>query len=284
MSESQNPALEAFLTAATEPAPSPAPPQPQATEPEPSAPKPQPKTEGTPPVPPPSEADADGEDGSETVPVSVVRKMREDNKSARAAAEARVEELRAQVEALQNPKPAHQPGATMTIEQRVRPPAPDFRTDPEGYVRWQDTQRLNDKLDGSEAMLRREIGREAVTQIQEAFRAAAEADPTLWDKLYMQQDPYDWARHQVTQMKMLREIGSDPEAYRAKMRAEWEAEMAAKQAQVQAEPPPISPAAGLPPSLANVRSSAPRGEVFNGPPPLEDVVGRNSGDRYVRNR
>ena len=43
------------------------------------------------------------------------------------------------------------------------------------------------------------------------------------------------------------EIGTDPVAYEAKIRAKIEAERGA-------DPPPVSPAAGLPPSLANARS------------------------------
>jgi hypothetical protein len=63
------------------------------------------------------------------------------------------------------------------------------------------------------------------------------------------------------------EIGTDPAAYEARLRAKWEQEKGAD--------PPVSPVAGMPPSLANARSSAPRGmNGFSGPPSLDDIFTR----------
>jgi hypothetical protein len=63
------------------------------------------------------------------------------------------------------------------------------------------------------------------------------------------------------------EIGTDPAAYEAKIRAKIEAERGAD--------PPVSPVAGMPPSLANARSSAPRGtNGFTGPPSMDDILRR----------
>jgi hypothetical protein len=90
----------------------------------------------------------------------------------------------------------------------------------------------------------------------------------------------------MMQQRVVAEVGTDPDAYRAKMRAEIEAEVRAQLGAGQggAAPPPVSPAAGIPPSLATVRSSAPRGQVFSGPPPIDDIVGRRSGDIFARQR
>jgi hypothetical protein len=63
------------------------------------------------------------------------------------------------------------------------------------------------------------------------------------------------------------EIGTDPAAYEQKLRAKWEAERGAD--------PLVSPVANLPPSLANARSSAPRGmNGFSGPPSIDDILKR----------
>jgi hypothetical protein len=74
----------------------------------------------------------------------------------------------------------------------------------------------------------------------------------------------------------MRDLGDDPAAYRERIRAELAAEMANGTAPM----PPVSPAAGLQPSLANVRSAAPRGApAFSGPPSLGDIVRREPRPR-----
>jgi hypothetical protein len=277
---SNNPALDAFLSASSAPEagrpPPEAPPQPQAPSPEPSKPEqPTPRPEAAPAAPVEEDAEP-ADDGSGTVPIAALRKAREDHKGRAARAEGVIAELRAQLEASKRPPPPAE-----QAEQRVpRQPPPDPARDPSGYHLWMQTERQNDKLDLSEAMLRRQLGDEAVEALQQEFKAAAQTDRSLWDKLYAAPDPYAWAHKQMQQMRVVRDVGTDPEAYRAKLRAEVEAEYRAKIEQ-QA---PVSPVAGLPPSLANVRSSAPRGQTFSGPPPMEDIVGRQSGDIFQRRR
>jgi hypothetical protein len=65
------------------------------------------------------------------------------------------------------------------------------------------------------------------------------------------------------------EIGTDPAAYEAKLRAKWEQERGNGNA------PLVSPAAGLPPSLANVRSSGGRAtNGYAGPMSMDDILSR----------
>jgi hypothetical protein len=67
--------------------------------------------------------------------------------------------------------------------------------------------------------------------------------------------------------KLHDEIGTDPAAYEARLRAKWESERGNG-----AQP---SPVAGMPPSLANARSSAPRSSNgFSGPLAMEDILRR----------
>jgi hypothetical protein len=282
----ENPALEAFLTAgsATE-APPPPPPDPsQATQPEPTS-KPDPKraTEAKPQqapaaaAEPPADED-DHDDGSGTVPIAALRKTREDYKIRAARAEGELAGLRAQLEAATRPpaQPAEQPRAR-------RQPPPNPAQDPDGFYAWMQSELVDRTLNTSEAALRRQIGAEAVREVQTAFRAAATADPSLWNKLYDQPDPYEWAHQHVQQQRVISEIGSDPDAYKNKLRAEIEAQVRAELGTAPAAPQ-SSPAAGIPPSLANVRSSAPRGQVFSGPPSMDDIVGRRSGDIFAKQR
>ena len=76
-------------------------------------------------------------------------------------------------------------------------------------------------------------------------------------------------QREVERQRVLRDVGDDPSAYRTKIeaeaRAKWEAEAKAAV--------PVSPAAGLQPSLANARSVAGRSAAtWTGEPSLEDVL------------
>ena len=72
------------------------------------------------------------------------------------------------------------------------------------------------------------------------FRNLANADPTLFGKLYSQPHPYAWLTREVDRLRLVRDVGDDPAAYREKIlaeeRAKWEAE--AKAAPAVHHPPP----------------------------------------------
>jgi hypothetical protein len=127
-------------------------------------------------------------------------------------------------------------------------------------------------------MLRKEIGAEAVSALVADFKQAAAQNPMLERQLQQQVHPYEWVRQQVEMIRLHRDVGDDPAAYRARViaeeRAKWEAE-----AQGSA-PPRVSPAAGLPPSLANARSVAGRAtSTFTGPPTMDAILAGAGGRR-----
>jgi hypothetical protein len=253
--------LDTFLGGAGEPAPEPQPePAPEPT-PEPEEQEEAPEEEAPEPEEAPPEPTKDGR----TVPLAVLEKQRKDHKERAARLEGELAELRRQFDeakrTAQQPPPQYQP-----------PPQPlDPVQDPAGFMERVQQVALNERLNTSELLLRKEIGPEAVDAAISEFKEAAKGDPSLFQKLYQQADPYGWMAKQVEVMKMQREIGSDPAAYKAKLRAEWEAERAAA-AEV---PPPVSPAARLAPSLANARSAAPRATgAWAGPTPMEDILRR----------
>jgi hypothetical protein len=155
--------------------------------------------------------------------------------------------------------------------QPMPPLAPiDPAQDPVGYnIRIQQVM-LNERLNNSEMMLREKIGDDKVSEYVNDFKQMAQADQTLFGKLYSQVHPYNWMVREVDRLRMLRDVGDDPAAYRTKIeteaRAKWEAEAAAK-------PAPVSPAAGMQPSLATARSVAGRtSSTWSGEPSLEDVL------------
>ncbi len=195
-----------------------------------------------------------------------VRHERQDWKARAIAAETQRAELQRQFEeAKRAPSPA-------AVQQAAPAEIPNPAHDPAGYHAYvqQEQQRaqINHLLNVSEMIAVKEHGAEAVAKMKAEFLEAKNADPTLGERLIQQPDPYGWAMAQIEKIRMQREIGDDPAAYRAKMRAEFEAEMAAGQ-----QPARVSPAAGMAPSLASVRSVAGRSApAFSGPPSLDDIV------------
>jgi len=190
-----------------------------------------------------------------------------------ARADGELAALRRQLEDAQ--KQQRQAPPAPTPQPQFTPP-PDFNQNPGGFLAYMVEQNqkqiLNERLNTSEAMMRDRIGDEKLDAYVADFRTAAEADPALWSKLYSQPHPYGWLMRQMDTWRMHKEIGDNPQAYRerivAEERAKWEQEVTSA-----SRTPLASPAAHLPPSLANVRSVASRSEPsFSGPPSDADVL------------
>jgi hypothetical protein len=248
--------LDDFLKGGTPPEEAPAP---AAVE----SPPPEPAKQDDKPADTDDEPDLAPRDGEALIPrraFEAIRHERQDWKAKAIRAETEREELRKQLEAASK---AREP------EPERAPPRPlDPSQDPQGFVAEIERRQINHHLNVSEMMMRKEIGDEAVDALVSEFRGLAKSDPSLSAKLYAQPHPFEFARKYVETAKMQREIGDDPSAYKARLRAEWEAEQAST-----APAPRVSPAAGMAPSLATARSVAARSApAFSGPPPLEDIV------------
>jgi hypothetical protein len=221
-----------------------------------------------------------------TVPFSALEKVRNDWKSKAAAAEAKAEELRRQLEEAKRPPPAPPPAPP-----QMQPmPLPDFNQDPQGYIHHLAVQaaqeRLNERLNFSEHMMRDKVGAEQVDKDIADFKQLAAKDQTLWGKLYAQPMPYQWLSKEMERQRSIADLGDDPVAYRARIvaeeRAKWEAEL--QQQQPAPQPSPYgrnarpSPVAGRAPSLAGTRSVAARSEsTFTGPPSLDELFPAHRG-------
>jgi hypothetical protein len=268
-----NEQLESFLageTATVTDAPAPAP---QAA---PEAPAPKPEAKAEPAAKPDKakpepedEADAEPtdrleQDGKSYIPQQVLereRQRRQDWKARAVEAETRHKELQRQLD-------------EATRRATAPPPQPpDPATNPQGWaqhvVQQQQAALLNERLNNSEMMLADKIGAEKLNEYVQEFRNLANADPTLFGKLYSQPHPYAWLTREVDRLRLVRDVGDDPAAFRAKIEAEararWEQE-------AKAQPAP-SPAAGMQPSLGTARSVAGRtAGAWSGEPSLEDVL------------
>jgi hypothetical protein len=267
-----NAQLEAFLSGAPEPEPQQAPP----ATPESTPPAEPPKG---PPEPPVVEPDDDGDppEPSPGEPV-VPRRALEDERHKRqnyvaqaAKFEAERDMLAKQLEELKRAPP----------QQAQQPAQPQYQPidpaqDPAGYHARIQGVLLNERLNMSEMMLRKELGAEKVDAAIAEFKQHAAADPRLYTQLYQQTDPYGWMAGEVERLGLIRRVTTDPAGYEAELRAKWEAE-----ANGTAPAPRVSPAAKLPPSLANVRSALPRSSsAYTGPQSLDDILGQRATTRH----
>ena len=226
---------------------------------------PPPTKAATPAVPEPDDdaEPGDPEPGQPIVPRTAYEKERQrrQNWVERAGrAEAERDALAKQLaEATKPPAPAAEPPRFEPI---------DPAKDPVGYTRRVQGVMLNERLNTSEMMAVDKHGKEKIDAETAYFQQRAKSDPALFQKLYSTPHPYQWMIDDNATARLHEEIGTDPAAYEAKLRARWEAERGA-------DPPPVSPVAGMPPSLASARSAAPRGtNGFAGPPSMDDILRR----------
>jgi hypothetical protein len=271
-----NEQLESFLKGETATVTEALPEAPQAA-PEPPAPKPEAKPEPAAkaaPAKPEPEDEADPPEALEGEPV-IPRRAYEDERRKRQDWKARAVEAETKHKELQRQFEDAQRRATAPPPQPQAPPQPppDPATNPQGWaqhvVQQHQAALLNERLNNSEMMLTDKIGAEKLSEYVNEFRQMANADPTLFGKLYSQPHPYAWLTREVDRLRLVRDVGDDPAAYREKIlaegRAQWEQE---------AKPAPVpSPAAGMQPSLGTARSVAGRtAGAWTGEPSLEDVL------------
>lgn len=139
-----------------------------------------------------------------------------DERDKRQAAERARDELQARLKAFEDAQNATPPA-----------PIPSALEDPEGFAAAQAHQRYLDRLDvlfhWSEAMSREKYGDEVTQTVMDWAMAKAKASPAFRDEYAGQKHPVDWAVKQHKRDAFLKEIGDDPEAYKAKLLAEFAA-------------------------------------------------------------
>ncbi|OUM01664.1 hypothetical protein [Variovorax sp. JS1663] len=120
-------------------------------------------------------------------------------------------------------------------------------------------QLVNERFNTSEMVARSKYA--DLDAVVEEFAQAAEKNPALRMALQQSANPYEYAYREGKRIQMLKEIGDDPAAYRAKVEAE-----------IRAQIQPSTPSTPLPASLAGARSTATRSAPsFTGPTPLGSV-------------
>lgn len=217
-------------------------------------------------------------DGSGMVPVAALQAERQKAKRYTeqvADFQKKLEEQNTLIQQLfAQQRPAPQPQA--------QPEAPDFYTDPDGYLSSRE-QRLqqqfeNTRLAQSEMLAVEKFGEEAVATAFQAFEQRVKSDPSMRaEHQRMMASPHPFRElvkwHQSSQA--MAEIGSDPVAYKARLEAEIRekimAESQTTQQPGQQQPPPVMPSNFT--SGRNVGNRA-SGPAWAGPPPLQDIFAR----------
>jgi len=114
---------------------------------------------------------------------------------------------------------------------------------------------------------------QAATAAFDQAAAARQIDPTEYQRIMSSPNPFHEAVQWHKRTAALTEIGTDPAAYRERVRAELLAEIQAGQGAPQ---PPASPQAPqMPQSFAAARNAGPRSTPqWAGPKPLSELMGR----------
>lgn len=218
--------------------------------------QPQQKEEGT-------ESEDDGLGGLPPAAVAAIR----DERKKRQGIEAKLEEerearlrLEGRFEAQPQPQGQQQEGNYI----------PNPATDPQGYHDYMQNQMVQQeaqtRLRMSENLAVQEYGQDEVKAAMDAFNASAQTDPTGFQHRY---DTFGRSGHPIAEVvkwhkehSLLNEIGGDPEAYKAKLREEWEAEQAlnGQGQQPQTTSQPLQQKRQLPP-----RAAAQPGVMRGGP-------------------
>lgn len=121
---------------------------------------------------------------------------------------------------------------------------------------------LNERFNMSEMVARQKYP--DLDDVVKFFQEAVRENPALGMALHQQANPYEFAYREGKRVQMLKEVGDDPAAYRAKIEAEIRASLQPQTA--------ATAATTLPASLAGARSSATRSApAFTGPAPLSTL-------------
>ena len=180
----------------------------------------------------PAEVEGKGETEKEAAPPAASDEKTHGNVPLAALLDEREKRQKLEREAEELRRWRQQYEAQQTQQQR-----PDFFDNPEAalsQVQQQfQAQLVGEKLKQSRFLAEREYGAELV---QEAY-AYFDANPAQSHALLGEPSPFHAAVEHYRKAKLADEIGNDPEAYKARLRAELEAEIAQKAPQKPAAPP-----------------------------------------------
>lgn len=221
---------------------------------------PEPRRTGDDDAAPPA---APGEPEAQHVPIAALR----DERTKRQALEQRFAEMERKYQALEQGR-----------AQAEAPRRPDLFENPDGaldFVQQQFQQQLQaERLNWSVASVSAQ--HEDYAQAEEAFIARVKSDPAgaaLYQRMLSDPNPASFAYREGKKALALGEIGDDPDGYRAKVRAEIEAELRAQMGIDQQREAVDAKRRQIPPSLATARDTSGRFAPVEAPmTPLQSIL------------
>lgn len=231
------------------------------------------KAEDEPAEPQPEpEAETADEPESGKVPQQAIHAARQKERETRQENE----ELRRQIAQMQG-----QLNTVIQMQQKPQAPAepaaaPDFWDDPDAFIKsrmdpfQQQMQQQRETV--SQAIAIKDHGRESVEEAYQALATHMQSDPNGqadYKRIMEHPLPYVELVNWHQRRQAIAEIGTDPAAYRERVRQELMAEIQAQQ------PAPTPPAQRpqMPNSFAAARNQGQRtGAVYQGPQPLSEIT------------
>jgi hypothetical protein len=158
------------------------------------------------------------------------------------------------------------------LEQQTRQPQniPSVTDDPEAFAQHQQLliqqTATNTRFETSELVARQQHGDDPVQKAMDWAMQRSQESPAFAAEYLKQKHPIDWAVRQQKRHALLDDIGDDPEAYRAKIIAEFQAANPAPQPAPAAAASP-QPAAAKPAPRPSLASAPTAGGIQTAPVP-----------------
>lgn len=168
--------------------------------------------------------------------------------------------------------------ALKTAQQQPSQPEepPDRDLDPEGYERWQENQRVQERFH-DRVVMSQELMRSQHSDyddVEAAFLEAMKQNPALQVQLAQHPMPAKFAYEEGKRQKFLQEIGNDPASYEQRIRADERKKAEADFKALLSKEEKAKAAELVPKSLAGASSEAdrdPKNQPFE-PTPLEKII------------
>ena len=217
---------------------------------------------------PPAEASQEQSPAANDPP-HVPRKALEDERRKRQDLEKQLKDMQARF----SPQPLSQPSQANPQQAQPQQPAqdiPDPVLEPERFVRWQQvqmaTQLFANNVRVSQRMMREK--HQDYDEIEAIFAEEANRDPVLARQLLQSDFPAEFAYTHGKRLKLMREIGDNPDAY---IEAKVAERLAQQGSQREPQAPPARPP--VPKSLAAVPNAQPRDDRGRyAPASLSDIL------------
>lgn len=223
------------------------------------------------PSTPPVEAKAESNSTPDDGPL-VPRRALEDERRKRQEKDKALEDLQAQFADLQ--KKISQPQQPPPQMQEETPPDPWI--DPQGALEYQQ-RHFQQQIFATRLVTSEEVVRQQKPDYDEVANVVAEEvlrNPGLKQQILNHPFPAKFVYEVGHKIKMFREIGNDPAAYKAKVIADWQAQNQQQAPQAQT-PTQDAPKLSVPKSLAGTPSAQPRAPngQWTGSASLDDILG-----------